>query len=79
MPRQERSLGERGRPRIRASGNQVKGAHDRSDKQHPSQESKSTRAVTHDLRTPSSVKNPTQGTCFLLTFAETISSVILMT
>ena len=63
-PRQERSPGERGRARIRASGNHVNGAHDRSDRQHPSQESKSTRAMTHDLRTPSSVKNPTQGTCF---------------
>ena len=26
--------------------------------------SKSTRATTYDLRTPSSVKSPTQGTCF---------------
>ena len=56
--------GERGRARIRASGNHVKGAHDRSDRKHPSQESKSTRAMTYDLRTPSSVKNPTHGTCF---------------
>ena len=47
----------------RASGNHVKGAHDRSDRQYPSQESKSTRAMTYDLRTPSSVKNPTQNSC----------------
>ena len=40
MPRQERSCGERGRARIRACGNHVKGAHDVSDRQHPSQESK---------------------------------------
>ena len=56
--------GERGKARVRASSNHVKGAHDRSDRQHSSQESKSTRAMTYDLRKPSSVKNPTQGTCF---------------
>ena len=48
--------GERGKARIRASINHAKGVHDRSDRQHPSQESKSTRATTHDLRTPSSVR-----------------------
>ena len=35
----------------RGSGNHVKGEHDRSDRQHPSQESKCTRAMTYDLRT----------------------------
>ena len=58
------TLSERGKARVRASGNHVKGAHDRSDRQHSSQESKSTRAMTYDLRTPSSVKSPTQCTCF---------------
>ena len=48
----------------RGSGNHVKGEHDRSDRQHPSQESKSMRAMTYDLRTPSGVKSPTQGICF---------------
>ena len=55
---------ERGSAPIRASSNHAKGAHDRSDRQHPSQKSKSMRATTYDLRTPSSVKSPTQGTCF---------------
>ena len=35
--------------------------------------------MTYDLRTPSGVKSPTQGTCFPLIFAETTSSVILVT
>ena len=80
-PRRRRlkDAGERGKARIRASSDHVKGAHDRSGRQYPSQESKSTRAVTHDLRTPSSVKSPTQGTCSPPTFAETISSVVLWT
>ena len=103
-PRQERPPGERGRARIGASGNHVKGAHDRSDRQHPSQESKSTRAVTHvrgahdrsdrrisisreqehasnDVRSQDAEHCEESDARYVLsvTFAETTSSVILMT
>ena len=70
-PRQERPLGERGRARIRASGNHVKGAYDRSERQHAS----------NDARFQDTEQCEESDARYLLslTFAETISSVILMT
>ena len=75
----DRDFGEGGKARVRASGNHVKGAHDRSDRQHPSQ--KEQEHASNDVRSQGADQCEESDARHLLslTFAATTSSVILMT
>ena len=70
---------ERGKARVRASGNHVKGAHDRSDRQVSI--SREQEHASNDARSQDAEQcEESDARCLLsLTFAETISSVILVT